>query len=81
MRFPSKEIVEMVRKQYPIGTRVELTKMDDIQAPPIGTKGLTNMFDIYMVQRLAYENDFYELVNFIEENKEEYVHFILYGDD
>ncbi len=34
--------------------------------------GLTNMFDIYMVQRLAYENDFYELVNFIEENKEEY---------
>lgn len=28
MRFPSKEIVEMVRKQYPIGTRVELTKMD-----------------------------------------------------
>lgn len=43
--------------------------------------GLTNMFDIYMVQRLAYENDFYELVNFIEENKEEYVHFILYGDD
>lgn len=43
--------------------------------------GLTNMFDIYMVQRFAYENDFYELVNFIEENKEEYVHFILYGDD
>ena len=43
--------------------------------------GLTNMFDIYMVQRLAYENDFYELVNFIDENKEEYVHFILYGDD
>ena len=43
--------------------------------------GLTNMFDINMVQRLAYENDFYELVNFIEENKEEYVHFILYGDD
>lgn len=43
--------------------------------------GLTNMFDIYMVQRLAYENDFYELVSFIEENKDEYVHFILYGDN
>ncbi len=39
MRFPSKEIVERVRKQYPTGTRVKLTKMDDIQAPPIGTKG------------------------------------------
>ena len=39
MRFPSKEIVEQVRSQYPVGTRVELTQMDDMQAPPIGTKG------------------------------------------
>lgn len=39
MRFPSKEIVESIRKQYPTGTRVELIQMDDVQAPPIGTKG------------------------------------------
>lgn len=39
MSFPSKEIVERVRSQYPAGTRVELVQMDDIQAPPIGTKG------------------------------------------
>lgn len=39
MRFPSKEIVEQVRSQYPAGTRVELVRMDDIQAPPKGTKG------------------------------------------
>lgn len=39
MRFPSKEIVERVRSQYPVGTRVELVQMDDMQAPPIGTKG------------------------------------------
>lgn len=39
MKFPSKEIVERVRKQYPVGCRVELTHMDDVQAPPIGTKG------------------------------------------
>lgn len=39
MRFPSKEIVELVRKNYPAGTRVELVKMDDAQAPPIGTRG------------------------------------------
>ena len=39
MRFPSKEIVEKVRKDYPIGSRVELVRMDDEQAPPIGTKG------------------------------------------
>jgi hypothetical protein len=29
MIFPDKETVELVRKQYPIGTRVELVKMDD----------------------------------------------------
>lgn len=39
MKFPSKEIVEKVRKEYPVGTRVELVQMDDMQAPPIGTKG------------------------------------------
>jgi len=42
--------------------------------------GLTNMFDTNMVQRLSYERNFYELVVFIEENRKEYVHFILYGE-
>lgn len=32
-------ILESLRKKYPKGTRVELVKMDDVQAPPIGTKG------------------------------------------
>lgn len=39
MQFPSKETVERVRRQYPKDTRVELVRMDDRQAPPIGTKG------------------------------------------
>lgn len=39
MKFPSKETVERVRSQYPAGTRVELAQMDDVQAPPVGTKG------------------------------------------
>lgn len=39
MRFPSRETVERVRKEYPRGTRVELLRMDDVQAPPIGTQG------------------------------------------
>lgn len=39
MKFPSREIVERVRKEYPVGCRVELIHMDDVQAPPIGTKG------------------------------------------
>lgn len=37
--FPSKEIVERVRKEYPAGVRVELLRMDDPQAPPVGTLG------------------------------------------
>lgn len=39
MWFPSREAVERVRRQYPVGTRVELVCMDDRQAPPVGTKG------------------------------------------
>ena len=42
--------------------------------------GITNMFDIPMVQRLAYERDFFELVLFLEEHPKEYVHFIMYGE-
>lgn len=34
-----REIVDRLKKQYPAGCRVELLHMDDIQAPPIGTKG------------------------------------------
>ena len=45
MRFPSREIVEQVRKEYPIGTRVELVQMEDLQAPPIGTKGTVRGVD------------------------------------
>ena len=39
MRFPSKEIIERLRREYPVGTRVVLVKMDDVQAPPVGTQG------------------------------------------
>ncbi|MFO3714795.1 DUF4314 domain-containing protein [Oribacterium sp. P9] len=45
MRFPSKEIVEQVRRQYPVGTRVELVEMDDVQAPPIGIQGTVTGVD------------------------------------
>ena len=34
-----KKQVERLREQYPQGTRVELIRMDDPQAPPVGTKG------------------------------------------
>lgn len=45
MKFPSKETVERVRREYPAGTRVELVRMDDVQAPPIGTEGVVTGVD------------------------------------
>ena len=41
--------------------------------------GLTNMFDVPMVQRLAFDQGFYELVRYLEEHRSEYAHFILTG--
>lgn len=31
--------IEMLKDNFPRGCRVELTRMDDPQAPPIGTEG------------------------------------------
>lgn len=45
MSFPDKKIVARVRAEFPPGTRVELVKMDDPQAPPIGTKGTVECVD------------------------------------
>ena len=42
--------------------------------------GLTNMFDIPKVQRLAYERGYYELVCYLEEHRKEYAHFIMTGE-
>ena len=42
--------------------------------------GLTNMFDVPMVQRIAYDRDFFDLVLYLEDNKKEYTHFILTGE-
>ena len=35
----TKEQIQSLRENYPAGSRVELLRMDDPQAPPIGTKG------------------------------------------
>ena len=39
MNFPRREVVDRIKKDYPVGCRVELVRMDDPQAPPVGTKG------------------------------------------
>ena len=45
MIFVNDRTLERVRRQYPAGTRVELIKMDDFQAPPLGTKGTVTAVD------------------------------------
>ena len=39
MRFPDRDTVERVKKEYPAGTRVILEQMEDPQSPPVGTMG------------------------------------------
>jgi len=41
---------------------------------------LTNMFDVNMVQRIANDMGFYELVIYLEDHRREYAHFILTGE-
>ena len=45
MRFPSRETVERLKQQYPAGTRIVLRKMEDFQAPLVGTKGTVQGVD------------------------------------
>ena len=47
MGIPNRMIIENLRKKFPVGTRVVLMRMNDRQAPPLGTKGtVTGVDDI-----------------------------------
>ncbi len=54
--FPSRETVERIRKQYPVGCRVELLRMEDTHAPPIGTKGTVRYVDDLGSLGVAWDN-------------------------
>lgn len=56
MRFPGRQTVENLRKQYPAGTRVELVQMDDVQAPPAGTRGTVTGVDDTGSLMVAWDN-------------------------
>ena len=45
MRMIRPDQLKSLRESYPPGTRVELTQMDDAQAPPIGTQGTVTGVD------------------------------------
>ena len=60
----------------------QVRKMTDTikeQILAIRATGLTNMFDVNAVQRLAFERDFFELVCYIDADRAGYVRFILTG--
>lgn len=56
MMLPRHEEVLRIRKQYTAGTRVELVRMDDPQAPPIGTKGTVRGVDDIGSIMVAWDN-------------------------
>ena len=45
----------------------------------VRSTGKTNMFDTNMVQRIAFDNNYYDLVNFIEEDRGAYANLIITG--
>ena len=49
------------------------------QIMDIRNSGLVNMLSIHEVQRLAFDREYYELVNYIEEHGSEYATFIIFG--
>lgn len=48
--------MERVRREYPVGTRVELVRMEDAQAPPTGTKGTVTGVDDTASVMVAWDN-------------------------
>lgn len=56
MKYPDKRTVEEVHRAYPPGTRIELVRMDDAQAPPIGTQGTVRGVDDTASLLVAWDN-------------------------
>lgn len=54
--FPSRELVESLGKRYPVGCRVELVRMNDPKAPPVGTKGTVRGVDDIGSIMVAWDN-------------------------
>ena len=60
-------------------TKMIMTDKVFQQIMEIRSGGKSNMLDVNMVQRLAFDAGYYELVMYIEENKNRYFHFIMTG--
>ena len=47
----------------------------------IRESGIVNMCNVDAVQRVAFDQNMYELVTYIEDDKCRYFHFILHGEE
>ena len=56
MKSTDRKVVERLRERYPKGTRVELVRMEDVQAPPIGTKGTVTAVDDMGTVHVRWDN-------------------------
>lgn len=56
MRLISKEALEALRGRYPAGSRVELIRMNDRYAPPIGALGTVQGVDDIGTVHVAWDN-------------------------
>ena len=54
--YINRAVLEKLRNNYPIGCRVELVRMDDVQAPPIGTHGTVKGVDDIGSIMVAWDN-------------------------
>ncbi|MCD7810952.1 MAG: DUF4314 domain-containing protein [Ruminococcus sp.] len=56
MRNPTEKDIEQLRRMYPVGSRVELIRMDDPAAPPVGTQGTVLGVDALADLMVAWDN-------------------------
>lgn len=57
-----------------------MTELIREQILAVRATGRTNMFDLPAVQRIAFDSGYYELVNYLEEQRQEYARFMLTGE-
>ena len=56
INMPSRKTIARLKKEYPAGTKVILDYMDDMQAPPAGTKGTVRLVDDIGSIHVSWEN-------------------------
>ena len=60
-------------------TKMIMTEKVFRQLMQVRSGGKSNMLDLKAVQRIAFEEDFFDLVLYIEDHPKEYFHFIMTG--